>query len=303
MSTFLKTVPKHPKKDRPLLETLPIARNRWLFVVMGLSRGVAHVLAAGCWYFCFFLECLEKHVHFRFLRGSDKVALFFFGLSKSMLISWLVGFGIFRCLALSRKICSIQISERFRHPLLCFLFREICSFQVRERFRIIGFLKRIEKYADVVACGFGIFVFWGCHEKYAYGLAFGCLCFGFLARAPLRMHVCWLHHSQTPVGDIARYSCICMCKYTYTTKQVCRPISYRLAGHTHAREHEKYTNQRKQRRAHSSARPSLAPASRDERRGFAGRGGFIYLPIYICQGLPSDGFGVYISYSSGKSLN
>ena len=239
MSTFLKTVPKHPKKDRPLLETLPIARNRWLFVVMGLSRGVAHVLAAGCWYFCFFLECLEKHVHFRFLRGSDKVALFFFGLSKSMLISWLVGFGIFRCLALSRKICSIQISERFRHPLLCFLFREICSFQVRERFRIIGFLKRIEKYADVVACGFWHFCFLGLPRKICLWFCLWVFVFWISCTRPLRMHVCWLHHSQTPVGDIARYSCICMCKYTYTTKQVCRPISYRLAGHTHAREHEK----------------------------------------------------------------
>ena len=250
-----------------------------------------------------FLECLEKHVHFRFLRGSDKVALFFCGLSKSMLISWLVGFGIFRCLALSRKICSIQISERFRHPLLCFLFREICSFQVRERFRIIGFLKRIEKYADVVACGFWHFCFLGLPRKICLWFGLWVFVFWISCTCPLRMHVCWLHHSQTPVGDIARYSCICMCKYTYTTKQVCRPISYRLAGHTHAREHEKYTNQRKQRRAHSSARPSLAPASRDERRGFAGSGGFIYLPIYICQGLPSDGFGVYISYSSGKSLN
>ena len=97
MSIFLKTAPKITKGNHsgaiptPFLETVPIA---WIpfvfFACLDCLEEYANVLAYGFY-------CLEKPAHFRLLRGSDIFGSFgvCWTVSKSVLISWLMGFGIF----------------------------------------------------------------------------------------------------------------------------------------------------------------------------------------------------------------
>ena len=151
MSIFLKTAPKITKGNHsgaiptPFLETVPIA---WIpfvfFACLDCLEEYANVLAYGFY-------CLEKPAHFRLLRGSDIFGSFgvCWTVSKSVLISWLMGFGIF--VFFGREICSFQISEKLSLVLLFFfgavcleksadflaygLFRDTCSFPISERFR------------------------------------------------------------------------------------------------------------------------------------------------------------------------